>query len=87
MNVKDILNLKYKNIDGDNILYDKAKTSRTVQNLKPIVINRLPHTLDIINRWGNQKKNKNDYVFPICRDNLDDEQKQQTKHQFIKTIN
>jgi len=87
MNIKDILNLKYKNIDGENILYDRAKTSKTVQNPKPIIINLLPQTIDIINRWGNKKKNKNDYVFPIYSDDLTDEQKQQTKHQFIKTIN
>jgi integrase len=87
MNVKDILSLKFKNIDGDNILYDRAKTSKTVQNPKPIIINLLPQTIEILNRWGNKKTNKNDYVFPIYRDDLTDEQKQQTKHQFIKTIN
>lgn len=87
MNVKDILNLKYKNIDGENILYDRAKTSRTVQNPKPILINLLPQTIDIINRWGNKKKSKDDYLFPIYSDDLTDEQKQQTKHQFIKTVN
>jgi integrase/recombinase XerD len=87
MNIKDILNLKYQNIDGDNILYDRAKTSKTVQNPKPIVISLFPQTINIINRWGNKKKNKNEYIFPIYSHDLTDEQKQQTKHQFIKTIN
>jgi hypothetical protein len=42
MNIKDIINLKFKNLFGDTIQYDRSKTSNTIQNPKPIVITLLP---------------------------------------------
>lgn len=87
MNIKDIINLKFKNIQGDFIHYDRAKTANTIQNPKPIIITLLPPAKNIIERWGNKDKNDNSFVFPVFLKNLNETQKQQVKHQFIKTIN
>ncbi len=87
MNIKDMLNLKFKNIQGDFIHYDRAKTSNTIQNPKPIIISLLPKAKEILERWCNSNRDENSYVFPVYHKNHDEKRKQQIKHQFIKTIN
>ncbi|MCK5371932.1 MAG: site-specific integrase, partial [Cyclobacteriaceae bacterium] len=87
MNIKDILNLKFKNLKGDTLHYDRSKTSNTIQNPKPIIISLLPKAKEILERWGNKDLRDNSYVFPVFHNNLNEKQKQQVKHQFIKTIN
>ena len=87
MNVKDIINLTFKNIQNDSIQYDRAKTANSVQNPKPILISLLPPAKEIIERWAVEKKNEDDYVFPVLKKNLSELQKQKDKDQFIKTIN
>ncbi len=87
MNIKDMLNLKFKNIQGDFVHYDRAKTSNTIQNPKPIIISLLPKAKEILKRWCNSNHDENSYVFPVYHKNHDEKRKQQIKHQFIKTIN
>jgi integrase/recombinase XerD len=87
MNIKDIINLKFKNLLGDTIQYDRSKTSNTIQNPKPIVITLLPKTKEIIERWAVEKKNEDDYIFPILRKDISELQKQKDKDQFVKTVN
>ena len=87
MNIKDIINLKFKNIQKDSIQYDRSKTSLTIQNPKPIVIALLPQSKGIIDRWGVKSESENDYVFPVLKKGFSNLQKQKYKDQFIKTIN
>ena len=87
MNIKDIINLKFKNLHTDSIQYDRAKTSNTVQNPKPIIITLLPKAKEILERWTVKKKNENDYIFPVLRKGITELQKQKDKDQFVKTIN
>lgn len=87
MNIKDIINLKLKNIQIDTIQYDRSKTANTVQNPKPIVIALLPQAKEIIEKWGVKSESENDYVFPVLKKNLSGSQMQKDKDQFIKTIN
>jgi len=87
MNIKDVISLKFKNIHGDVIYYDRSKTSNTIQNPKPIIINLLPQATEIIERWGNKKRRDNDYVFPILKDNMDEVEKKRMKDLLIRSIN
>jgi integrase len=87
MNIKDIINLKFKNIKADTIEYDRAKTSRTIQNPKPIVIALLPLAMEIIETWGSQDRVSENYVFPILKDTMNEVQKHEAKYLFLKTIN
>ena len=87
MNIKDVISLKFKNIQGEVIHYDRSKTSNTIQNPKPIIINILPQALEIIQRWGNKKGRDNDYVFPIIRDAMDEVEKKRRKDLLIRSIN
>ena len=87
MNIKDIISLKFKNLIGDSIQYDRSKTSNTIQNPKPIVITLLIQSREIIKRWAGKKKKEEDYIFPVLRKDITELQKQKDKDQFVKTIN
>lgn len=87
MNIKDIINLKFKNLHTDSIQYDRAKTSNTVQNPKPIIITLLPKAKELLEKWTVKKKNEDDYIFPVLRKGITELQKQKDKDQFVKTIN
>jgi integrase len=87
MNIKDIISLKFKNLIGDTIQYDRSKTSNTIQNPKPIVITLLPQAKTILNRWAVNKKKEDDYIFHVLRKDITELQKQKDKDQFVKTIN
>lgn len=52
MNVKDFCQLKWSNIDGEFIKYQRAKTKRTKKESKNIVVALKPEILKIIQKWG-----------------------------------
>ena len=65
-NMTDIANLKYKNIVGDKILFQRAKTIRTIrENKKQIIVQITDDLQQIIDRWGNKKREADEYIFPI----------------------
>lgn len=87
MNIKDMLSLKFKNIQDDSIQFERIKTSRTNQNPKPIVVSLIPEAKTIIQRWKKKKRSDDDYVFPFIAKSMSEEEKMKTKNQFIKTVN
>ena len=87
MNIKDILNLRFRNLQGDSIHYERQKTVSTNQSSKPIIVTLIPQAQTIINRWKSENSKPEGYVFDIFKDNMSAEVKQKVKHQFIKTIN
>ncbi len=87
MNIVDILNLRQSNILTDTLHFDRAKTSKTIQNPKPIVVSLLPQSQEIIERWAQKGKGKDDYLFPVFNKTMIEERKLAVKQQFVKTIN
>jgi len=87
MNIVDILNLRQSNILTDTLHFDRAKTSKTIQNPKPIVVSLLPQSQEIIVRWAQKGKGKDDYLFPVFNKTMSEERKLAVKQQFVKTIN
>jgi integrase len=66
MNIKDIALLKFGNIHGEYLVFERSKTERTMRSdPKPISIFLTDDMLAIINRWGNKDKHVNSYIFPI----------------------
>ena len=49
MNIKDIINLKFSNIENDSLYFERLKTLSTNQNPKPIVVSLIPEAKEIIN--------------------------------------
>jgi integrase/recombinase XerD len=68
INVKDIAYLKYKNIEGDYFIFERAKTEKATRcDPKPITVFITEDMRAIIDRWANKDKNPNNYVFPVLQ--------------------
>ncbi len=65
---KDIANLKYKNIHGGYIHFERSKTERSLRNdPKPITVFITEDMKDIIEKWGNKNKAANNYILVVFR--------------------
>ncbi|MHA2253249.1 MAG: tyrosine-type recombinase/integrase, partial [Candidatus Kariarchaeaceae archaeon] len=64
MNISDILRLKYKNIDGDDITFIRQKTSGK-RNLKPVQADYSEKAKEIVERWGQKPISDEAYIFPV----------------------
>ena len=87
MNVKDFCLLKWKNIDGNMLTYQRAKTKRTKKEEKPIYVALKPITMEIIKKWGQPSVLKDAYIFPHLKKGMTAEQERATYQQLIKFIN
>ncbi|WP_128547768.1 site-specific integrase [Larkinella soli] len=66
INLKDICRLKWKDIDGDRIVFIRAKTARSTKGKQKAVVAILTDPAkEIIEKWGNTEKRPESYVFPI----------------------
>jgi site-specific recombinase XerD len=88
MNVKDIALMRWKDIQGDKLIFYRAKTINTSKsNLKPIVAYLNSFALEVIERYGNSDKTGKNFVFPILSD-TDSAMQQRSKIQnFTRFIN
>lgn len=64
MNVKDFCLLKWGDLNADGITFIREKTKRTKRVVEPVRIILQPEMLDIIRRWGNRNKGKENFIFP-----------------------
>lgn len=88
MNVKDIALLKFKNITGEWISFERAKT-KDVNKEDPIKI-EFQITVDvqrIIKTWGNKVHYPSNYIFPILDTKDTPEQEYHKIQRFVKFIN
>ena len=63
-NFKDILQLKYGNIQNNEISFLREKTIRTSREKKEVIAFITPEMWDIIKRRGNTDTDKENYIFP-----------------------
>ncbi|MBK8659610.1 MAG: tyrosine-type recombinase/integrase [Bacteroidetes bacterium] len=69
VNMKDIANIRYRNIQGGQLVFIREKTKRTKRaEQMPIVVYLGKEALDIIKKWGHENKSPNQLVFPIYSD-------------------
>lgn len=88
MNPKDIANLKYKNIDGDYLTFERSKTERSLRSdPKPIIVFLTDDMKAIIERWGNKNKSPNNYIFPILEHGLTPLRQYELVQNFVGVIN
>lgn len=87
INIKDMSLLKYRNIKGDVIQFERAKTSRTKRNVEAIRVPLSPQLIKIIEKWGNQIKDENNYIFPILEQGITAERERQLIQQITGVIN
>ena len=88
INVKDIALLKFKNIQGEYIVIERAKSRRTTRsNPRPISIFITDEIKQVIKRWGNKDTKPENFVFPIIDPNTDSVKQRKDIQQFTKVIN
>lgn len=87
INVADLVKLKFSDLSNDEFKYIRAKTKSTNRNVKHVVGHFGDAAKEIIKKWGNFQKDKNDFVFPIINSD-DNEVIRKTKvKNFTKRIN
>ncbi|WP_167604956.1 tyrosine-type recombinase/integrase [Maribellus sediminis] len=66
INMKDICLLKYENLKGDTIEFKRAKTRQTSKkNITTIVIHLTDYAKSVIEKYGNENREADQYIFPI----------------------
>ena len=75
MNVKDMCLLKYENIKGNKIEYERAKTAKTDRNPKPIEFIISQYSKEVMTKWGQKKINPGTYIFPFLTDSMTADEK------------
>ncbi|MBB1286807.1 site-specific integrase [Flavisolibacter sp. BT320] len=71
MNVKDMIYLKWKNIQDEYLVFERAKTEKSTRlDQKPITVYLTEDLWEIINTHGSESRLPNDYLFPIIQPNL-----------------
>lgn len=88
MNIKDIALIKFKDIQGDRIVYYREKTKTTRKtNLKPTTVYLTPLSQSIIDKYGKESPQPDDFIFDIIEpDEHPDTQRVNIK-KFTRYIN
>jgi len=88
INVKDLCLLKYSNIHGNMIIFERAKTKRTKKDKPEIIkVPILTQVQEIIQRWGNEDKRPDNYIFPCLTPGLSAERERELIKYKTKNIN
>ncbi len=87
-NMKDIARMTYASIDGDRVIFVRAKTQNTSRKkLKPIVAHLMPEAKAIVEHWGTKPRNQDNYVFPILAEGISPLKEVELVHQMTKQVN
>jgi integrase/recombinase XerD len=88
INIKDILRLRYSNVDEGYIRYVRAKTERTNRSNGIQISFYLTKELsEIIIRIGSKKKNPENFIFPVLGEGLTPSREMATVQQFTQMVN
>lgn len=87
INVKDLCRLQYKNINGDMLSFERAKTSTTKRNVEQIRLSLQDEAKAIIERWGQPNKSPDTYIFPVLTKGLTPKQEYVLIQQKTGVIN
>jgi integrase/recombinase XerD len=88
INPKDVALLKYRNIHGQFISFERAKTERTSRKDPPkISIHITEDIAAIIERLGNKDRNPNNYIFSILQTDMSPLKQHDAIQNFVKFVN
>jgi site-specific recombinase XerD len=86
INTKDMVLLKFSNIKDNIIHFKRAKTILTNRTAPEGEIPIIAPLQKIIEQWGNDPELKDNFIFPILKPNMNDDQILKTVHQTNKQI-
>ncbi|MCR9065881.1 MAG: site-specific integrase [Cytophagales bacterium] len=88
INVKDIVELQYKNIGKETISFIRAKTRNSSRSsIKPVIVPLLPEAREIIERMGVKNDAPETFVFGLASDDDSTKLRRDKIKQVNKTIN
>jgi integrase/recombinase XerD len=88
MNPKDIAFLKWVNLNGDYLTFERAKTEHSLRSdPKPITVYVNEDMKVIIERWANKDQSPDNYIFPILQQGLSDLRIYDRIQNFVGLIN
>jgi integrase/recombinase XerD len=88
MNIRDISELRFKNMHGTYFSFLRHKTIRTTkEDPKPIIVPITPFVSDVIEKYGNKGGKPNDYVFPVFTHDMTAQQRHLANQYFVRFIN
>ncbi len=87
INVKDLCLLKYENIKGEFLEFNRSKTLRTKRKVEAIRVSLTDDAKLIIEKFGNKDKNKGNYIFPVLTSGLSAERERYLIQLFTRLIN
>lgn len=87
MNVKDMALLQFKNLQGDVLEFERAKTVRTKRESEPIRVMLSEEALSIISRQGNKPNDPEAFIFPILEKGLSADRVHTLIQQRVHLIN
>lgn len=67
INVKDLCRLRYKNLQGDILVFQRAKTERTKKETQEIRVPLEDDAKVIIKKYGNKRISDEAYIFPVLQ--------------------
>jgi len=70
MNFKDMLLLKWKDIDGDDLTFVREKTKRSKKTKEPVQVVFQEQAKIIIKRWGSSFPAPDAYIFPHIKKDM-----------------
>jgi integrase/recombinase XerD len=86
MNPYDMFNLKFKNIDGEQITFVRQKTVNTNRTESKIQVNYHSKAKEIIKLFGN-KESKEMHIFSLFTNQMTAVEKKSVLHGMVKNIN
>jgi integrase/recombinase XerD len=86
-NMTDIARLRYKNIAKETITFIRKKTANSKKEVKPIVVPITEDIERIIEKWGNNDKSEDNYVFSILEKGLSAKQENEKVKWLVKQVN
>lgn len=67
INMIDMLQLQFKDIENDEVSFYRSKTIRTSKKKSKIQVVVTTEMKKIIKKWGNKSKTPNDFIFPYLK--------------------
>ncbi|AGA78894.1 site-specific recombinase XerD [Echinicola vietnamensis DSM 17526] len=87
MNMKDILYLKWKNVNGDFLEFVREKTKDTTDEQIVIRVPLMEHSKKVIKVYGVTSGDREEYVFPILHKEMAEGEKLKAKQNFTRLVN
>ncbi|MDB5153857.1 MAG: hypothetical protein JWR54_2608 [Mucilaginibacter sp.] len=88
MNIRDISELKFKNLHGSYFSFLRHKTIRTTkEDPKPIIVPITDYVKEVIKKYGNKNGQPNDYVFPVFTPGMTAKERHRANQNFVRFIN